>query len=67
VDVVVVVRIVGSPGPSTLQMLSHAEVPTPTDPEAFAVVGEVDPRERLTVCGAEVRGLVYEVLEIADA
>lgn len=38
----------------------------PTSPEAFAIVGENGPRERLTACGADVRGLVYAVLEIAD-
>jgi hypothetical protein len=62
----VVVRISGSSTPSALGALSRAGVSTPADPEAFAIVPENDPRERLTAFGADVRGLMYAVLELAD-
>jgi sugar phosphate isomerase/epimerase len=61
-----VLRISGPTVPSTRRALARAGVSTPAVPEAFAIVRENDPRERLTACGADVRGLVYAVLEIAD-
>ena len=61
-----VVRVSVSSDPNALQALSRAGVSVPADPEAFAIVGDNEPSERLTACGADVRGLVYAVLEIAD-
>src|SRR5262245_16555168 len=38
----------------------------PAVPEAFAIVAEDGPPIRLTACAADIRGLVYAVLELAD-
>jgi hypothetical protein len=46
------------------QWRAHADLPAV--PEAFAIVAEGGLPQRLTACAADIRGLVYAVLELAD-
>lgn len=60
--------LVARPGSSLARpVLGNAGISIPEVAEALALVrGEVESRQALLVCGSDVRGLVYGLLEVAD-
>jgi hypothetical protein len=57
----------GSAAPSAREVLFRAGVSVPDSPESLGLVpGELAGRSVVLVCGSDVRGLVYAILELAD-
>ena len=59
-----VVRISGASGRASAETLARTGVSVPTTPESFAIVAERD--RVVAACGADIRGLVYAMSELAD-
>ncbi|MHB8733994.1 MAG: hypothetical protein ACYC6M_01710 [Terriglobales bacterium] len=61
------ILITGDAMPLARQLLRQAGVVVPTQPEALALVtGHIGGRPVSAACGADSRGLVYALLELAD-
>jgi hypothetical protein len=59
--------VTGSDDHEAKQILLQAGIELPTDPESFSFVKEsIGNTLRITVVGADVRGLIYALLEISD-
>jgi hypothetical protein len=57
----------GSSTPAAVSALKSAHVEAPAGPESLAILNaRMDGRGALLACGADVRGLVYAVSELAD-
>jgi hypothetical protein len=63
---VATVSISGGSAAGAAEALARAGVDVPERSEAFAIVDHGTELPRLTACAADVRGLVYAVLELAD-
>jgi hypothetical protein len=63
---VAAISISGAAAPSAAEALARAGVEPPRRAEAFAVVDHGTDVPRPWACGADARGLVYAVLELAD-
>jgi len=59
--------VAGAGNDAAKQILTAARVSMPSDPESFSLVtGNAGGRNALVAAGADERGLVYAVLELAD-
>jgi len=60
------VSVAGANDPTAAALVNTAGAPGPSGPESFAIVPSANDELGILLCGADVRGLVYAVLEIAD-
>ena len=60
------VFVAGAGSPSAAALVANAGAPGPSGPESFAIVPSANDELGILLCGTDVRGLVYAVLELAD-
>jgi len=65
-EVVSAISVSGAALPGAAETLGRAGVEAPSRAEAFAIVDHGTDVPRLTAYGADTRGLVYAILELAD-
>src|SRR4051812_39199669 len=62
-----IIAIASTGSASAQSIAASVDIALPTEPESLAIVpGQLDGRDVVLAAGADVRGLVYATLELAD-